>query len=131
MSRRRWSRLASEKGSAVAEFALLAFPLCLSTIACANYCLNVYIDTLFRASAISTARFASLADTTLGQARQIADKTCKSGFAQVIAKCELAYVLGHRQVAEVHMSYKPLSLLVFEQGTVNIVATVGLEEPKR
>lgn len=120
----------ADHGSAVVEFALLALPLCLMTIAATNYSLNVYFDTLLRAGANSAARFASLADTSLIQAQENLDAYCAKEFRLIAAQCRLGYSAGERQVAQVRIIYRPLSLLVYQPSEVIIDASAGLEIAK-
>lgn len=120
----------ADEGSAIAEFSLIALPLCLSSIAATNYCLNVYFDTLLRNAAIASARFASLADTSLADAREFALERCVSRAQGLNARCQVTFEEGARQVAVARFSYQPLSLLVFQPERVIVRAAFALETSK-
>lgn len=120
-----------ETGSAVAEFSLLALPLCLISIAAINYGLNVYVDTSFRSAALATARFGSLADTSLSQAQQFAQQICASAPFGVSAKCKLDYQGAARPAAIAEFTYQPISLIFYQPDEVVIRASVALEIEKR
>lgn len=121
----------SDAGSAVAEFALLALPLCIMTISATNYAINVYSDTLLRAAAISTARFTSLADTSLDEAKAFARRLCLSQSMSVQASCLVEITTDAKPLALAHFSYQPLSLLVYQPEAVSIRVSTALEVPKR
>ncbi len=125
------NRDASDSGSAVAEFALLALPLCVMTISATNYAINVYSDTLLRAAAISTARFASLADTSLDEAQAFARRLCLSQSMALQASCLVEFATDARPVAVVQFTYQPLSLLVYQPEEVTIRVSTALEASKR
>ena len=124
-------RTASDSGSAVAEFALLALPLCIMTISATNYAINVYSDKLLRAGAISAARFASLADTSAEEAQAFARRLCLSQSMAVQASCLVEITTDAKPVAVAQFSYQPLSLLVYQPEVVNISVSTALETPKR
>ncbi len=121
----------SDLGSAVAEFALLALPLCVMTISATNYAINSYGDTLLRAGAISAARFASLADVSKEEAQTFARRLCISGSLALQASCLVEIVPGDSPIAVAHFSYQPLSLLVYQPEAVSIRASTALESSKR
>lgn len=125
------SAIGSESGSAVTEFALLALPLCIMTISATNYAINVYNDTLLRAGAISAARFASLADTSLEEARIFARRICLPESSVLKASCNVEVTSGERPAAVAQFSYQPLGLLVYQPEAVRIRASTALETPKR
>jgi Flp pilus assembly protein TadG len=125
------SRTALDSGSAVVEFALLALPLCIMTISATNYAINVYSDTLLRAGAIATARFTSLADTSLDEAKAFARRLCLSQSMAVQASCLVEITTDARPVAVAQFSYQRLSLLVYQPGEVTIRVSTALETPKR
>lgn len=128
---RKWRlHLADDCGSAVAEFSLLAIPMCFATIAATNYCLNVYFDTLLRATAISVTRFAGLADTTIAQARQRTRLMCEEQFEQVNAKCHLWFEAAPATRAHLRVTYQPLSLLFVQPREVIVYVSSGLEIEK-
>jgi hypothetical protein len=114
----------------VAEFSLLAIPLCLAVVAATNYCLNVYIDTLLRTTAISAARFASLADTTFAQAEQRAEQVCHDQFEQISANCEITFEPAEHSRVNLRITYRPLSLLFFQPREVVIDVSSSLEIAK-
>jgi hypothetical protein len=122
--------LVDEKGSAVAEFSLLALPLCFATIVATNYCLNVYFDTLMRATAISIARFASLADTTLMQAQQNTELICEKRFANLKAECQVWFDVPSSSRVNVRITYRPLPLLFLQPKEVLIDVSKSLETSK-
>ena len=123
--------MANDAGSAVVEFCLLALPLCLMTISATNHSINVYSDTLLRAAAISTARFASLADTSLRDANSYAAKVCLNESFAIKATCHVEITSDELQRAVAHFSYEPLSLLFYQPEVVTISATKSLEIAKR
>lgn len=125
------SLTASDSGSAVAEFALLALPLCIMTISATNYAINVYSDNLLRAGAISAARFASLADTSAEEAQAFARRLCLSRAIALQASCSVEIASGASPAAIAHFSYQPLSLLVYQPEAVSIRVSTALEMPKR
>ncbi len=114
----------------MAEFSLLAIPLCFATIAATNYCLNVYFDTLLRATAISATRFAGLADTTMAQAEQRTLQMCEEQFEQVSAKCHLWFEAAPATRAHLRITYQPLSLLFIQPREVIIEVSSSLEIQK-
>jgi hypothetical protein len=120
-----------DRGSAVAEFSLLALPLCLISIAAINYGLNVYIDTSLRSAALTTARFGSLADTSLSQGQQFANQICTEAPFRVSAVCQLNYRGASRPTAIAEFEYEPLSLIFYQPAAVVIRASVALEIDKR
>jgi hypothetical protein len=120
-----------DRGSALAEFALLALPLCLISIAAINYGLNVYIDTSLRSAALATARFGSLADTTLSQGQQFAQQICAEAPFGVNAVCQLDYREASRPTAIAEVTYQPLSLIFYQPDVVVIRASIALEIDKR
>jgi len=120
-----------DRGSAVAEFSLLALPLCLISIAAINYGLNVYVDTSLRSAALATARFGSLADTSLSQGQQFAQKICAQAPFGVSAVCQLDYRGAASQTAIATFRYQPLSLFFYQPAAVVIRASVALEIEKR
>lgn len=120
-----------DAGSAVAEFALLALPLCLITISATNYAINVYSDTLLRAGAISAARFGSLADTSLDEAQAYAKKLCLLESLALQASCTVEFTSDARPAAIAEFSFRPLSLMLFQPEAVTIRASTALESPKR
>ena len=124
-------RTASDSGSAVAEFALLALPLCIMTISATNYAINVYNDTLMRAGAISAARFTSLADTSLDEAKAFAKRLCLSQSMALQASCLVEFTTDARPVAVAQFTYQPLSLLVYQPEAVTIRVSTALETSKR
>ena len=125
------SRAASDVGSAVAEYSMLALPLCIMTISATNYSINVYNDTLMRAGAISAARFASLADTSAEEASDYARRLCLPQSIPRQASCVVEIVSGAMPLAIAQFSYQPLSLLVYQPEVVNIRVSTALETPKR
>lgn len=125
------NRTASDSGSAVAEFALLALPLCIMTISATNYAINVYSDTLLRAGAISAARFASLADTSLDETKAFARRLCLSQSMALQASCLVEITTDARPVAVAQFTYQPLSLLVYQPEAVTIRVSTALEASKR
>jgi hypothetical protein len=120
-----------DRGSAVAEFSLLALPLCLVSIAAINYGLNVYIDTSLRSAALATARFGSLADTSLSQGQQFTKQICAEAPFGVSAVCQLDFRGASRPTAIAEFEYKPLSLIFYQPAGVVIRASVALEIDKR
>lgn len=125
------SRAASDAGSAVTEFALLALPLCIMTISATNYAVNVYNDNLMRAGAISAARFASLADTSAEEASEYARRLCLPQSIPRRASCVVDITSGASPLAVAQFSYQPLSLLVYQPEAVIIRVSTALETPKR
>jgi hypothetical protein len=121
----------SDAGSAVAEFALLALPLCLITISATNYAINVYSDTLLRSGAISAARFGSLADISLEEAQTHAEKLCLSESLALQASCTVEFTSDARPAAVAEFTFRPLSLMLFQPEAVTIRASTALESPKR
>lgn len=117
-----------EVGSAVAEFALLALPMSLLLVGAFNYCLNVFIDSALRFEAISVARFAALADVTVGDANERAVRVCASLNQGFSARCSVSYEAS--SFASVAFEYQPLSLVVFKPERVIIDAVVPLEIAK-
>ena len=109
---------------------MLALPLCFATILAMNYCLNVYIDTLMRATAISTARFASLADTTIIQAQQNTELMCEKRFADIKAKCQIWFDVPSSSRVNVRVTYRPLPLLFLQPKEVLIEVSKSLETSK-
>lgn len=101
------------------------------TISATNYAINVYSDTLLRAGAISAARFASLADTSLDEAEAFARRLCLSQSMAVRASCLVEITNDARPVAVAQFSYQPLSLLVYQPEAVSIRVSTALETPKR
>ena len=120
-----------DRGSAVAEFSLLALPLCLISIAAINYGLNVYIDTSLRSAALATARFGSLADTSLSQGQQFAKQICAEAPFGVSAVCQLDFRGASRPTAIAEFTYQPISLIFYQPAAVVIRASVALEIDKR
>jgi hypothetical protein len=115
----------------LAEFSLLALPLCLISIAAINYGLNVYIDTSLRSAALATARFGSLADTSLSQGQQFAKQICAEAPFGVSAVCQLDFRAASRPTAIAEFRYQPLSLFFYQPAAVVIRASVALEIDKR
>jgi len=101
------------------------------TISATNYAINVYSDTLLRAAAISTARFASLADTSLDEAQAFARRLCLSQSMALQASCLIEFATDARPVAVAQFTYKPLSLLVYQPEAVTIRVSTALETSKR
>ena len=125
------SRLARlERGSAVAEFALLALPMSLLLVGGVNYCLNVFIDSAFRFEAISVARFAALADVSIQQASDRANQVCSLAMPKLSAICAVKFVGPGAGFSSVTFSYQPLNLAVLTAERVTINAVVPLEIPK-
>lgn len=120
-----------DMGSAAAEFSLLALPLCLVSIAAINYGLNVYIDTSLRSAALASARFGSLADTSLSQGQQFAQEICAAAPFGVSARCQLDYQGAARPAAIAEITYQPISLIFYQPASVVIRASVALEIDKR
>lgn len=114
----------------MAEFSLLAIPLCFATIAATNYCINVYFDTLLRATAISAIRFAGLADTTVAQAEQRTRLMCEEQFEQMSAKCHLWFEAAPATKANLRITYQPMSLLFVQPREVIIEVSSSLEIQK-
>ena len=114
----------------MAEFSLLAIPLCLAVVAATSYCLNVYIDTLLRTTAISAARFASLADTTFAQAEQRAEQVCHDQLEQISANCQITFEPVTDSRVNFRITYRPLSLLFFQPREVVIDVSSSLEIAK-
>jgi Golgi nucleoside diphosphatase len=104
--------------------------MCLVLIACLNYGLNVYLDTTLRSAAITSARFAALADTSLAQAQQVNEKLCAKAPFGVRAVCRLELGGQNQPTAVVKIVYQPLHLVVFEPPPVVIRASVALEIEK-
>lgn len=117
---------AGDRGSAVAEFALLAVPLCLVLVMACNYCLNVYFDSVLRFEAIASARFAALADVGLEEANGRAASHCLTEASWLATKCSIE-IDAVGQFAVAHISYQPLSLALFQQERVSINASAALE----
>ena len=128
-SRGFWQRLDQESGSAVAEFALIAVPLCLLFAAAMAFCINVYVDSTMRYEAIATARFAALADVSLGEARTKASEKCAQFSSLVTPRCEVEWQAS-AAAALSEYSYQPIGLLFFEAKRVVINASTPLEISK-
>jgi hypothetical protein len=103
----------------------------LISIAAINYGLNVYIDTSLRSAALATARFGSLADTSLSQGQQFAYQICTEAPFRVSAVCQLNYRGASRPTAIAEFEYEPLSLIFYQPAAVVIRASVALEIDKR
>lgn len=126
---RRFSRtLASENGSAVAQFAVLAVPMSLLLVGGISYCLNVLIDSAMRFEAIAVARFGALADVSLGEASNRAGQVCAAANERLSVDCSVAFVNSQFSVAS--FEYQPLNLLLFRPERVSINAMVPLEIAK-
>lgn len=115
----------SQRGSAVAEFVLLALPLCLIVAGSATFALNALLDTTLRTQTLSAARFASLADVSIKQAQTKVEEFCKSLNAQLDASC----VLNQRDQAltVVTVNYQPLDIFIFSPKRVTFSAAVAIE----
>lgn len=122
--------MADESGAAVAEFSLLAIPLCLATISATNYCLNVYLDTLLRSSAIATTRFASLADVTPAQAELRIQQFCLKQAPAFRVKCQISFDRQPNSRVDLRIQYLPLSLVFFQPKEVVINVSSTLEIAK-
>ena len=128
------SRCLDEKGSAVAEFSLLAVPLSLLLVASVNFCLNVYVDSVFRFQAIATARFASLADVTLGEANSFAAERCEPQATWLAATCIVNVASPSAAAPQGYavstFSYQPIGFAWFRSNRVVIHAQVANETSK-
>lgn len=118
-------QLSSQRGSAVAEFVLLALPLCLIVAGSATYCLNALLDTTLRTQTLSAARFAALADVSLEQAQTKVEEFCTGLSARLGATC----VLNQRDqaYAVVTVSYQPLAMFIYSPKRVSFSAAVASE----
>jgi hypothetical protein len=118
-------QLSNQRGSAVAEFVLLAMPLCLLVIGATNYCLNVLLDTTLRNQTLAVARFASLADVSLEQGNDRLDGLCADLPDSLLASCELDR--NHDGIVIARVAYQPMNMVVYIPGRVSISAAVALE----
>ena len=122
-------RVGADAGSAVAEFALIAVPLCLVFAAAMAYCLNVYVDSTLRFEAIAAARFAALADVSASEATARAAAKCSALPAVFASRCSATWQAGE-SVAVSEFSYQPLGFLALQPKRVIINACAPLEIAK-
>ena len=122
-------KFGDEAGSAVAEFALIAVPLCLVFAAAMAYCLNVYVDSIMRFEAIAAARFAALADVSHSEASARAAGKCSALPHVFSPRCNATWQTGG-SVAVSEFSYQPLGLLFLPSKRVIINASAPLEISK-
>ncbi len=126
--------LGDASGSTAAEFALLALPLSLLLAASINYCLNVYLDSVFRYQVVATARFGALADVTLAEANLLAEQRCQSNISWLASSCSIAFGAPAPEAPNGYVvstfSYQPLALAWFQTRRVVIHASVANEVAK-
>ncbi|MET1044544.1 MAG: TadE family protein [Microbacteriaceae bacterium] len=129
-NRRGWPGWRSERGSAPAEFAMVAALLTVLTLSVIQLGLALHVRNTVLDAAAEGARYAALADTALGdgaaRTRDLIDTALGAGYAVDISASEGRY-LGHPAAIVTVRSPLPLIGLVGVDGALEVSGRAAIE----